>query len=521
MKKKEAGEEIKAEAEKTGGDVRLGFVYQQVPHITLKSIANNQEIDEIWARREQTLLPLRKRLSELIAADAVLEEWEVPRELPADWPTEAEAVLAEFWSERIARQKEIDASIAANAEHEYLYDKPFEDRDVVRVAGPFTVESLSPYRMLTADEDGNFVDPAQKQKRDRRENPNFVDMILDNLRTAGVQQVRKEDKIEFSSLEPFPSTSDKKAGLICAEGIYTEGDDSDQKRAAIFIGPEYGTVSHVDLVAAAREAALSGFHILIACAFNYDAQTSDLNKVEMIKIGSFPILKARMNADLHMADLKNTGKGNLFVIFGEPDVTVTTGRWLVDSEGKMIGNYDQVSQAADCQSLEELNKLGKAELLARLGKASVWDKDEDEYLPGEGHIGAQLKMAMEALKGLRERDFPLGWTAEEWTQATIHGVDVYDPSKGEVRSDETDKIACWLVDTNYDEENFFVRQSYFPGATDPYKALKKSLKAEINEDAWASLRRDTSRPFVKPSSGRIAVKVINHLGDEAMRVFRV
>jgi len=103
----------------------------------------------------------------------------------------------------------------------------------------------------------------------------------------------------------------------------------------------------------------------------------------------------------------------------------------------------------------------------------------------------------------------------------VLGVDVFDPSTGEVRSDTTDGIACWFVDTDYNEESFFVRQAYFLGANDPYNALKTTLKAEIDRDAWESLRSDVSRPFPKPKSGRIAVKVINHLGDEVMRVLKV
>ena len=99
-------------------------------------------------------------------------------------------------------------------------------------------------------------------------------------------------------------------------------------------------------------------------------------------------------------------------------------------------------------------------------------------------------------------------------------MDVFDPSTGEVRSDGADGIACWFIDTDYNEESFFVRHAYFLGANDPYSALKTTLKAEINEDAWATLHSDTSRPFDKPKSGRIAVKVINHLGDEVMKVFQ-
>ena len=236
--------------------------------------------------------------------------------------------------------------------------------------------------------------------------------------------------------------------LICAEGRYLEKGAS--RRAGILIGPEFGTVSRADLVDAAREAGDAGFDVLISCAFNYDAPATEFSK-----LGRINVLKARMNADLHMAeDLKNTGKGNLFVIFGEPDVDV------LDTKGRSIRKYD--------------------------GK-----KDVIEVPAGEELV------------------------------VKINGVDVFHPSTGEVRSDGAEGIACWFLDTDYNEESFFVRHAYFLGANDPYKALKTTLKAEIDEAAWASLNSDTSRPFPKPSTGRFAVKVINHLGDEVMKVFKV
>ncbi len=271
-----------------------------------------------------------------------------------------------------------------------------------------------------------MIDRIGEKDDDFRSQRGFTEMILENLKTAGVQQAHKADRIVFTSLSPWPGT------LICADGRYREaGTDGKEKRAAIFIGPEFGTVSRPDLVAAAREAGDADFDVMIACAFSYDAHSSEFDK-----LGRIPVLKARMNADLHMADdLKNTGKGNLFVIFGEPDI---------------------------------------------------------EILPAEdGQIRVKVK-----------------------------GVDVFHPSTGEVRSDGAEGIACWFIDTDYNEESFFVRHAYFLGASDPYSALKTTLKAEINEEAWATLRSDTSRPFPKPKSGRIAVKVINHLGDEVMKVFR-
>ncbi len=414
----------------THGSIRQGFVYERVPHITLKAIANNAEIDVIWDKFQEKLELLREKLNE--AARKKWREWEIPREAETKWSDAAKKLHTDWWKIRIALQKEIDASIAAKADFEYLYDKPYEDKKKVRVAGPFTVESLSPHRVLGVDENDELIDPGVKDVSDGQsgygEERDFVQMILENLKTAGVQQAHKEDKIDFTSLILWPGD------LICAEGRYFEGGEEtgSEKRAGIFIGPEFGTVSRPDLVQAAREAGDADFDVLITCAFNYDAHSSDFDK-----LGRIPVLKARMNADLHMAeDLKNTGKGNLFVIFGEPDIDI------LETENDQI-------------------------------------------------------------------------------QVKVNGVDVFHPNTGEVRSDGPEGIACWFIDTDYNEESFFVRHAYFLGANDPYKSLKTTLKAEINEDAWATLNSDTSRPFEKPKSGRIAVKVINHLGDEVMKVFRI
>lgn len=406
----------------TRDNIRQGFVCERSPNITLGSIGSNSEIDVIWEKFQVILEPLREQLNK--ALNKKWEEWEIPRDSDEKWPEKAKTLHAQWWEQRIARQKEIDASIAAKAEFEYLYDKPYDDKKKVRVAGPFTVESLSPHRVLTVGADDELIDTVAESQDGYGRERDFVQMILENLKTAGVQQAHKADKVTFTSLNPWPGD------MVCAEGRYEES--GTEKRAAIFIGPEFGTVSRPDLVAAAREAGDAGFDVFIACAFNYDAHSSEFDK-----LGRIPVLKARMNADLHMADdLKNTGKGNLFVIFGEPDIDI------MDAE--------------------------------------------------DGQI-----------------------------KVKVNGVDVFHPNTGEVRSDGAEGIACWFIDTDYNEESFFVRHAYFLGANDPYKALKTTLKAEINEDAWATLNSDTSRPFDKPKTGRIAVKVINHLGDEVMKVFRV
>ena len=463
----------------TYGRIRQGFIYERVPHITLKSIANNAEIDVIWEKYQETLEPLRVELNDALGRS--WEVWEIPREAGDPWPgsataawntvragsthdEQAAALLAingelgrsytlddlpdqphdpwdagptelhrRWWEARIDRQKEIDASIAAKAEFEYLYDRPYEDRRVVRTAGPFTVESLSPHRTLGVDENDALFDRAADVRGHYGREAEFVPVILESLKTAGVQQAHKDDRLTFTSIIPWPGR------YVCAEGRYLEsGDKRDdestgpERRAAIFVGPEFGTVSRPDLVAATREAGEAHFDVLVACAFSYDAHSSDF-----AGLGRIPVLKARMNADLHMAeDLKNTGKGNLFVIFGEPDIEI------LDADGDRI-------------------------------------------------------------------------------KIRINGVDVFHPSTGEVRSDGPEGIACWFIDTDYNEESFFVRHAYFLGANDPYKSLRTTLKAEIDPEAWATLHSDTSRSFPKPESGRIAVKVINHLGDEVMKMIRV
>ena len=402
------------------GDLRQGFVYDRVPHITLKSIANNAEIDVVWDKWQLILEPIRKKLDS--GLKQTWEEWEIPRESGSEWITEVKKLHSEWWAARVSRQQEIDKAIAAKAEYEYLYDKPHEDNKKVRVAGPFTVESLSPHRSMIVDVDGGLVDPlnsAGETELGKR----FTSMILENLKAAGVQQADKSRKIDFTSVAPWSGK------MVCAEGRYM--DETGERRAAIFVGPEFGTVLRADLVEAAREASDGGFHVLIACAFNYEAHATEFNK-----LGAIPVLKARMNADLHMgSELKETSKANLFVVFGEPDI-----------------------------ELQEQS---------------------------DGRLRVEVK-----------------------------GVDVFKPQTGEVVSEGPDGIACWFIDTDYNEESFFVRHAYFLGADDPYDSLKRTLKAEINEEAWSSLHSAVSRPFDKPKSGRIAVKVINHLGDEVMKVYK-
>jgi len=385
----------KREAELTGvppatsafsGDVRKGFVYKRVPHITLKSIANNPDIREGMSREE------------------------------------------------------IDAAIRRHADTELLYDQPYEDNSRIRVTGPFTVESLSPHRVLTGADDGAAAHEAADgaagaappaPSATARDAADFVAVILENLRKAGVQNTVKQERLVFDRIEPYAGT------YVQAIGEYTDAAGK-TLRAAISIGPEYGTVDSTWVKEAAKEARRGeGFPLLVVCAFAFGPYVGE----EARQWGSLTILITRMNPDLAMdtADqklLKSTGAGNLFMVFGEPDLELRT--------------------------LE----------------------------------GGKL-------------------------QVELRGLDVYDPTTGEIRSDTTDEIACWFIDTDYNEESFFVRHAYFTGAGEPYKKLQRALKAEIDEAAWSTLYSTVSRPFDPPSTGKIAVKVINHYGDEVLKVYPV
>ncbi len=404
-------------------DVRKGFVYKRVPHITLKSIANNEEINAIHGRHQERLDELLASLNRLMKV--AWQEWEVPGEADAAWSVAAREAHEEWWQIRRTRQKEMDDSIARHGETEFLYDQPCEDMKRIRVSGPFTVESLSPHRVLSTEEERSETEASGEREDNAGQ---FVNVILDNLRKAGVQNTVKNERLKFDRLDSY-------AGVhVHAAGEFT-GSDGKCLRVAVCIGPQYGTVGPELVKEAAKEAVQGlGHDVLVVCGFAFDPHVSE----EVKRYGRLQVLPTKMNPDLLMGDelLKKSGTGNLFMVFGEPDVD---------------------------------------------------------------------------LKHLKDGTI----------QMTIRGVDVYDPTTQQIRSHSTDDIACWFIDTEYNGESFFVRHAYFTGADQPYEKLKRALKADVDEAAWSAIYSTTSRPFPKPKTGRIAVKVINHYGDEVLKVFTV
>lgn len=406
----------------TEGNIRKGFVYQRAAHIMLKSIANNPEIDDIHARWEEKLEPIRLALNGVLKQSR--EDWQIPRVSEETWPQEAKTLHQEWWNLRQQRQKQIDDAISRHSDMELLYDLPYEESNRIRVTGPFTFESLSPHRVLSTDDERPQSEVAASLASSASQ---FEPMIIENLRKAGVQNTVKNERLKFDRLEPYAGT------WLHATGEYTENEQT--RRIAVCIGPEHGTVGPDLIKDAAKEAVQGvGFDLLIVCGFAFDPHVSE----EAKRYGKLTVLVARMNPDLAMGDelLKKTGAGNLFMVFGEPDVDVKKGK-----DGKLT--------------------------------------------------------------------------------VTIRGVDVYDPTTGQIRNASTDDIACWFIDSDYNGESFFVRHAYFTGDNEPYDKLKRALRAEIDEAAWASLYSTTSRPFSPPKSGKIAVKVINHYGDEVLKVYDV
>lgn len=401
-------------------DLRKGFVYERVRRITLKSIANNEEIDVIYDDFQSRVDPLRAELNTTLGQN--WEEWEVPIQAEEDWPQPVQEAHTIWWKLRRERQAKIDASIERNADTEYLYDRPYEDKTKVRVAGPFTVESLTPHRLLPVE--GTL--PLSERVAEDAAELHFVDDTLANLLKAGVQNTKAGQRLSFDTMDTYPGE------WIQAVGTFTD-DAGKTRRAAISVGPRYGTVTPQQITEAAKETVNDvKTDLLVVCGFAFDAAVPE----EARRFGVLTVLTARMNADLMMGgELKKTSAANLFTVFGEPDL-------VVDRVGEQI-------------------------------------------------------------------------TVE------VRGLDIYNPVKGVVESEDADEMACWFIDTNYNDETFVVRQAYFIGSQQPYEKLKKALKAEVDESLWEQLYTTKSIPFAAPTSGKFAVKVVNHYGDEALRVFEM
>jgi len=431
-----------------------GFIYKTVPHITLKSIANNEEIDKIWDKHhpdiEKALADLNSILSSTVQSshsssketgktkdppspsgrrtedEGVLREWEVPFEIPQDWPKEAKEPFERFRKLKREMQAEMDASIARRADQETLYDQPLIDKTKVRVTGPFTVEAVPAPTVQPLDESA----PNGQKELDSglaREGESLrMKEWTDELLKTGIRG-KSGQRIELASIELTPYKH------IHATG-QTKGDES--KKVAFSFGPE-----HMPLEQKQVEMALEEAHtifpkpsIVAFTAFQFDPEAAkDIDEEDPARCG-FQVLKVSMNMDLQTEDLKKKRSSNeSFWLVGSPDV--------------------------------ELVK-----------------QEDGEY------------------------------------RVEVLGFDYYDMNKGTIESGGKNNIACWMLDTDYDGRSIIPRQIFFPltGEDSSWAKLKKTLKAELDQEKMQSFFSTVSNPFVP--GDRIAIKIIDNRGLESLKI---
>lgn len=281
--------------------VRGAFVYKTVPHIMLKSIANNAEIDTIHARYQEQMEPIRAQLNQMLIQS--WEEWQIPREPVTSWKDAAKSLHAEWWRLRLERQRKIDESIARSADSETLYDQPEIDRSAVRVAGPFTVEAVQPPAL-----DPDSVDTAAPAAAD--DAGGYLDRMIEALRRGGLT-VRGQH-LAISRISPLIG------GTLHAEADYEQGGKT--VRAAVVFGPQYGPLTSTQLQDALNEGR-GTYDALIAAAFTFDPQATAVMQKPTLRP---PVIGVAINADLLMGNLLKTSKASqVFSVFGKPDVQLS------------------------------------------------------------------------------------------------------------------------------------------------------------------------------------------------------
>jgi adenine-specific DNA-methyltransferase len=483
--------------------VGSGFKYKTVPHVTLKSIANNPEIDGIYAQLhpavETALAELNAALKlsssnrrgaggegyprfkvttggrsghvvDFAAPEAAtftmpagqvvkvneLVEWEVPFEFPADWPEAARAPFDRFHQARRALQTAIDEAIARHAPQETLYDQPFVDKKKVRVTGPFTVEAVPAPAVksvdeLLADAGATGQSPLQADTSIARSGETLRQAEWrDELLRTGIRG-KNGQYIRFARLEPLPGCrwlhaegetrpSDEGAGTV-----RETGPAYDPMRVVVSFGPEYGPLEQRQVEYAWQEARrlVPRPKLLIFTAFQFDPEAAKNIDEMKPELAGMQFLKVQMNADLLTDDLKKKRASNeSFWLIGQPDVEV-----------------QRITSGPD------------------KGKLRV----------------------------------------------VVHGFDYYNTKTGGIESGGADKIAVWLLDTDYDGRSLYPRQVFFPmaGEDGGWAKLAKNLKAEIDEERIEAYRGTASLPFAPGEHKRIAVKIVDDRGIESLKVMEV
>ena len=453
--------------------LKAGFIYKTVPHVTLKSIANNPEIDELWERMHPAIEAALAQLNAVLAGTRVpfkvteggrkgehiafdvkgthtlptgeqvptnaLLEWEVPFDFPADWPAAARSAFDAFHAARQAMQRKMDDSIAAHADQEVLYDQPQVAKDKLRITGPFTVEAVPFPTVLALDEaqpaaeaDASIARSGESSRQHRWRD----ELLKAGIRGKGGQMLR------FAELESLPDTPH----------LHCTGHLDSGERVVVSFGPEHAALEQRQVELAMREAGdlFPRPKMIVFCAFTFDPEAAkDIDATKGITA-----LKAQMNTDLLTEDLKKNARHNQsFWLMGQPDVEV-----------------------------HQVNRDGKKLMQ---GQA---DKDGQHYYAVE-----------------------------------VHGFDYFDTASGELKSGGKKNIAAWSLDTDYDERSLFPRQVFFPmaGKKDGWHKLKKDIKAELDDSRLDKLHGTISLPFTAGDQRKVAVKIVDDRGIESLKVMAI
>lgn len=465
---------------RNGGNVNPahGFVYKTVPHITLKSIAQNVALDAIFAKHQpvldQKLVALNAALktvtpevrqwlkAKLVDKErregkrAVTDadrrrwdlpkdgwrEWEVPFDADDEWPPALLAALNAYRTAWRAKMDEINAVIEARAEHEELVDQPEIVRGVTRVSGPFTMEAVMPAEESLSSDSPIAGEPEELETFGEADGVNgasimaaepanaeaYLDKMLRLLRADGVRFPNNKI-IKFTRLEP------RTGEFLHAEGEW-QTEDGQTRLVAVSFGPEFGPVTAYQVENALPQAMRGGFDDLVVAGFSFDGAaqaiiTDDPNpRVRCHMAHIRPDVNRGMDGLL-----KETPNSQIFTVFGSP--------------------HSELRPAEDGQFVVEMQ-----------------------------------------------------------------GVDIYNPVDNTILPTSADKVAAWFLDGDYDERTFCITQAFFPDKS-AWQKLARALRGVVDEEYFAALSGTTSLPFPAGKHGRVAVKVIDPRGNEVMRVHRL
>lgn len=352
---------------------------------------------------------------------------------------------------------------------ETLYDRPFVDNSRHRVTGPFTVEAVPSLAVRSIDDvelgvgkevtaDNSIVRSGETLRQSE---------WREELMRTGIRGKNKQE-IKFSRVEPLSGTKwlHAEAPLIPPEGGMNE-----EIRTVVSFGPEYAPLEQRQVSLALEEAQLlvPKPKMVVFAAFQFDPEAA--KDIDETKYPGVTLIKVQMNTDLLTDDLKKKRSSNeSFWLIGSPDVKVS----------RVIAS----GLSAEAAAKAEAKQSQKTREITSSDKSRTRNDSNQLY------------------------------------QVEVLGFDYYNTKTGNIESGGKDKIAMWMLDTDYDGRSLFPRQVFFPmsGEKDGWSRLAKNLKAEIDEELIETYRGTVSLPFEAGEHQRIAVKIVDDRGIESLKI---